>query len=321
MINYQEISGPDQANVGIKYASISVLPKSSYVGTTIFFNTYAKLLSNPSSEIEIIYRKENMQSFGKACFEIGHLECPILQNEIPPDSLDLWKDLTHGHNIPLASPLKTPLLSQFSAEHRIVFIYRNPLDQFLSLYKYINRMPPDDAENGTPFDNEDFTKFVFKEALPAYIKFFYPFHVAKQKFPDSILFVPYEEIIQNREKSIRRILQHLDIIYDQTAFNTALALTSINSIKFEETRLQGGVFGRHCHIRNGGVGIWQDHLTPKVVADIETEFRKFGLSLHMFKVALKDDLQAQFAFLQPAATSSVPKQRLGYDYRTRSMRY
>ncbi len=49
------------------------------------------------------------------------------------------------------------------------------------------------------------------------------------------------------------------------------------------------------NVRNGGIGVWRDYMTPDLVMRIETELQKFGLSLSMFNVG--DNLGPEYQFL------------------------
>ncbi|HSX20593.1 MAG TPA: sulfotransferase domain-containing protein [Gammaproteobacteria bacterium] len=302
---YQHISGPDQTNIGIDYAKISVVPKSGYLGMCVFFNTYEQLLSQPNNQVEITHAHAATSRFGKKHFQIGHIECPQFREHANPQELALWDALAYTRSIPWSMYRERAPYAEFSSQSRLVFIYRNPLDQLVSHYKHCNKLPADDAAD--PIDPQALEKFIFEyNALGAYIKMFYSFHIARQHYAAHILFVPYEEIMQNRAYAMQIILRHLALPYDETAFNRALESTSITRLKAEEQLRQSAISGGSGpsrHIRNGGTGVWQKHMTPQMVQRIEAELQKFDLSLCMFHLA--DEFEPQFAFLQPMSSSNI----------------
>jgi hypothetical protein len=120
------------------------------------------------------------------------------------------------------------------------------------------------------------------------------------KFPEMILFVPYEELITNKEEALSRIINHLRILYNEKDFFKAIKLTSIDNMRALEKRMGHALLSNQkvpseSHIRNGGIGVWQSYLTPQTVLKIENQMNQFGLSLKMFYLAKK--LEPQFNFL------------------------
>lgn len=292
---YQHISGPDHTNTGLLYAKISVLPKSSYMGMCLFLNTYATLLYNPTAKIELRLRPTMSHVFNKKRFKVGHFQCPEFTAEATEQELASWYALAYPRTLPWNMQKGSSEYDEYSEYSRLVFIYRNPLDQLISHYKYFKKRERDDQAG--PIDLGELENFIFKQnALSAYIKMFYSFHIMRQKHPEHILFVPYEELLKNRVESMLRIFRHLDLPYNQSAFNRALQLTSLANLKAEQQQTS-----KFKHIRNGGIGVWQAHLTPQIVQKIEQEMQKFGLSLTMFHIA--DELDPKFAFLQTSTSS------------------
>lgn len=320
---YHKIIGPDKQNTDITDAIIWVLPKSGNIFTSIFFKIYNMLLNGEEPKDEdLIYGPPRFRQFNKQYFIVNHAEFPGLEAmEVDEEKLQQWKDLSYSNFLPWVSngskhkEIVTKINSldpEFLKHCRVVFIFRNPLDQLLSHYKHFNSAPPDervDASVETP--SISLENFIFTEnALSSYIKMFYTFHVAIQKFPDYILCIPYEKLITDKPAVLYRIIKHLDLPFDEAVFTKAMELTSMENLKQMEDKLDISLIGvrknKTRHIRNGGIGIWQTKMTPEIIYSIENELNKFDLSLTMFYLA--DQLEPQFSFLTNF-NSSNPKPR------------
>jgi hypothetical protein len=320
---YHKIIGPDKQNTDITDAIIWVLPKSGNIFTSIFFKVYNMLLNGeePTDE-NLLYGAPRPHQFNKQSFIVFHAEFPgIKEMEVDEQKLQQWNDLSYSNFLPWVrnsakhAEIATKISNadpEFLKHCRIVFIFRNPLDQLLSQYKHFNKAPPDDrvdASAETP--SISLEEFIFtKNALSGYIKMFYTFHLAIQKFPDHLLCIPYEKLITNKPAALYRIIKHLDLPFDEAAFIKAMELTSIENLKKIEDKLDVSLIGvrknKTRHIRNGGIGVWQTKMTPEIVHHIEAEFNKFDLSLTMFHLA--DELEPQFSFLNDF-NSNNPKPR------------
>lgn len=324
---YHKIIGPDKQNTDITDAMIWVLPKSGNIFTSIFFKVYNMLLNGeePTDE-DLLHEIPKPQQFNKQFFTVGHAEFPGLKEmEVDEQKLQQWQDLSYSNYLPWvrSGAKRKEIVSKVISEDpeflkhcRIVFIFRNPLDQLLSHYKHFNSAPPDDRVDATTnVPNISLEDFIFnKDALSSYIKMFYTFHLAIKKFPDHILCIPYEELITNKHATLYRIIKHLDLPFNEDIFIRAIEITSMESLKQVEDKLDVSLIGecknKTRHIRNGGIGVWQTKMTPELVQRIEGELNKFDLSLTMFHLATQ--LEPQFSFLTASNnTNSKPRFRPG----------
>lgn len=308
---YKDIIGPDKQNTDITHAMIWVLPKSSNIGTGAFFHVYNMLLEGiEPKDYELMHVPKSLKEFNKEHFVVGHAEFPGLKKlEKDPKKLQLWNSLSYTQFLRWEpnGPIRETIVSKISEadvsflEHcRVVFIFRNPLDQMLSYYKHYNHLPPDDQTIPNLKPSNTLEDSIFNHGISNYIKMFYTFHVARETYPDHILFIPYEKLMSDRRYSLLRIIKHLDLPFDEPAFNRALELTSMENLKRIEN-----TFGRSLirdphkesrHIRNGGIGVWQSQMNRDMVQRIENEFNRLGLSLKMFH--LTDVLEPEFNFLE-----------------------
>lgn len=318
MAEYDHIVGPNTINKGITHAYVWVIPKSGGVFLSIFFNVYSDLLNTKyPTEKQLEYSHPNINLFGKTEFVVEHAECPgYAAAETNPAMLKLWSAIKyHDHNWSgnetrrkrLSAALATSPAQnlgrsdgKFLSKCKAVFVYRNVLDQAVSYFGH--REPGNNSLQG--LENT-----IFKlGSLESYVKVFYSFHITKNKHPDMILFVPYEEIINNKKVALRRIINHLGIPYEEKAFLKAIELTSMDNLKSIENKAGHSLLNPNSsskHIKNGSVGFWQKKMTPDMVQRVETYMNQFGLSLKMFYLA--DTLDSKFSFL---ATQNTSKPKL-----------
>lgn len=192
-----------------------------------------------------------------------------------------------------------------------VFVYRNPLDQMVSHFKHTNSFPADaDLNDIERAKFKDLAKFILQEgALDSYIKMYLTFHIM-QKQHSNLLFVSYEDLIHNPAHNLQRIMQHLEFPFDPATFNDVLDLTAKHNLSALEKKLNHSLLAVNNetlhisrHVRNGGIGVWQQYLDPETVQTIEARLQTFGLSLDMFYLA--DDLEPRFAFLERKARLKI----------------
>lgn len=330
MEKYNHIVGPDQVNNNVTHAYIFTIPKSGSVFISIFMNVYSELLNTKyPSDKELQYSYPKIGLFGKTEFVIEHAECPgYMEAEKDPKMLALWKSLAYSDPGWAGNEVRKKRLSlvmapaanknngggdkKFLNRCKIVFIYRNFLDQMISFFKHQRSYLPDNhpSNQNLNISRSELENFIFeKGALASCIKFFYSYYVVSKKHPDMILFVPYEEIINNKETALRRIINHLGLPYNEKCFLKAIELTSIENMKDLENRLGHSLMANQQvpyknHIRNGSIGAWQAQMTPETVKRIENIMNQFGLSLNMFY--LSNELEPKFSFLN---LDNTPKPR------------
>lgn len=294
---YQNIIPAAESATNVTHACVWVLPKSGTIHMRIFFHVYNKLLHDESiTDADLVLNEADKKLFAKEYFVVEHAEFDGFQNlDVEPEKLALWQKLQYGLNIPWEMEderSKTLLFRVRTEPHsflsncKIVFIYRNPLDQMISYYNHFRALPPNSLTWRIDMNKLSIGDFIFKHgALDSYIRMFYTFHIAKKHYPDLIMFVPYEEMIADRHTIIKSMMQHLQIPFNDDAFTRALSLTSIDNLRQVENRLNRDLINPNPdvrHIRNGGVGVWKNYLSEDQIHAIEVRLNEFDLSLAMF---------------------------------------
>lgn len=262
----------------ISYATIATMPKSGTVSILNFTNAYANQMLNQSSTGANDWTAEQ-RAFNKTSFRVLHLSSPEFRNHVSTEDYSRWEKLEYTWGIQWdmkEAYSRQPALANLTPDHRMVFLFRNPLDQLISNYHYAK-----------PIHNaSDLEDFIFnKDGLDAYIKMFYSYHVVRQKYPNNFLFVTYEELMHDRQATIRMMLKHLNIPYDAVAFNKALHDSSIEVFRQKEELQLKEDPTLVPHLRDSSIGQWQTAMTPELVQRIEDRLQEFGLSLNMFHLA------------------------------------
>ncbi len=295
---YKEILGGGPAAQSASAIYIWSMRKSGTIFLNIFFNIYQKLLHGAAIKDADLVAGNFEVTLTEQLLRLGHCECPGLDLcTANPEQLAAWQAIPYSAYVPMTLGtsdyhyLDRCMHSKpgdVDRTFRVVFVFRNPLDQMISLYKHQHAFPADDARDPqAQIDPAALASFIFERgALDAYIKMFYPYHLVRQRFPANILFVPYEVLVQDRANTLIRIFEYLGLARDPVVFDRALALTALENLKQVEHRYRALLpqyvkrTGKHIH--NGRVGLWRGLIQPAVRDAIERRLNQFGLSLSWF---------------------------------------
>lgn len=221
---------------------------------------------------------------------VEHDECPdFAKTTFDPDTIEKWRSLTYH---PTLSWLGIKILDRTYPKklEKIVFVYRNPLDQVISYYRLLHDPSPVDSD--CKIDLKDLEEFMFRQsAVESYLKQYLTFKLMDQKVPGQILFVPYEELTSDRINVLRKMLDHLGLPFDADSFHKYAALTRIDHLRAVAT---GQISDPEVlytlpdnHIRDGSTGIWRTIMTPDMIRRSEEIFNQHGLSLYDFQLEAK----------------------------------
>jgi hypothetical protein len=189
------------------------------------------------------------------------------------------------------SPLQNP-------DIRIVYLYRNPLDQIVSYYRHIQKHRQETTrsiatESGDEVVFTDLSHFLRTAGVDGYIKQYWTYHYMKTKVPDRLFLLPYEELMASPPHAFVRVLKFLDLDLDpdrtalKAAFKKALNATKLGSLKNLEKAL-GSSLGRdqtdveESHLRGGHIGKWKCQISQEDLRFIQARLNSFGLDLANF---------------------------------------
>jgi len=241
---------------------------------------------------------------------IGHTVCPGFG--AMAEDVDWWKqtrfhvagyDYLHdGLNyrytpIDLAAydyaPIGVAALERAAGKGRarpIVLVYRNPLDQALSYFRYCqdHKSPAYNALGGRPLSSVPFDEYLFGSALPSYAKQFVSFQAMAERHPDRVLLVPYEQLMSEPEAVLTCMLDHLaGTSRSWPMLDKAVWLARrehMTALERELDRsLDGTRIGRGSHINRVDAGHLEARRWGGMRRDIELFLLRLGVDITLFE--------------------------------------
>ncbi len=180
-------------------------------------------------------------------------------------------------------------------EAKIIYYYRNPLDQNIS---HFNSIQTSVNELIFYFDKslqkrqrfKDIQQYLRVAGMDMYIKHYLSFKLMKEKFPNNILLLEYENLTRNPEENFRKVLNFINFdMRDkyESHFKDALFLSSKENIIKLENKL-GHAFSKSFKDKNkrqlsdGRTGRWKEILNKEDIKFIESRLNEFDLKLSDF---------------------------------------
>jgi hypothetical protein len=299
-------------------ALIATLPKSGTWYSHNFFLCYEQMLRHAGDYLQGRYKPDllnalknktiNTPSSHQAALDIKklficHTVCPGFSET---------KDVRSGQWEALYFPLFYNWGEELIREHkswnllnpahnpqaRIVYLYRNPLDHFVSFYNHAQHHVNENHRrklmlDGTQAPIESMHDFVFNAGvLGAFIKHYYSFRQMHLHYPQQILLMPYEQLTQQPRDAFTKILTFLgappDTPVKKCLFDYTLDMCSKDSILAIEAKLKrsivGDQIGEAKHVQDGEIGKWQKHFSKTELEKIESVFERFDITLKDFNL-------------------------------------
>ncbi|KAK6921148.1 Sulfotransferase domain [Dillenia turbinata] len=211
----------------------------------------------PFLEVDIVNKKRTNQT----------AEVPLLATHIPYNSLP--KSIITGGC-------------------KIVYIFRDPKDAFVSLWHFASKVTPEDA-----------THTSLEEALELFCKgvsYYGPYwdHVlsfwkAGKEAPQRVLFLVYEEMRKDPLPSVKNLADFIGHPFSAEEESEGVLQKILDLCSFENlSNLDVNKKGKHrpesavaiensAYFRKGKIGDWRSHLTPEMAERLDQITReKFG---------------------------------------------
>jgi len=167
---------------------------------------------------------------------------------------------------------------RMSSAKKILFLFRNPLDQAVSSYHYSYVLRPETVA-------EERRGLSFSEALPHILKCYgkdYSYH-KKNLLGRQALPLNYEVLTRDTRPTVYTLLHWLGLDVDVAHMDTAIALSSKDVIRSLEQKTGKTVASaKGSFIRSGRTGDWRTAFSE---ADLELARRilgEYGISLNEF---------------------------------------
>lgn len=161
---------------------------------------------------------------------IGHTVCPGFgrlgrnldwwaQGQFHVPGYDYFhEDVNHRYTpVDLAprryTPVRVPAMERAAGRGRggrIALVYRNPIDQAASYYRYCqeHRDAAYSMVDGRPLSGVPFRDYLFRFALPSYARQFISFQEMAARHPAHVKLMPYERLIVHPVDGVAGLLDH-----------------------------------------------------------------------------------------------------------------
>ncbi|EYU36903.1 hypothetical protein ABFS82_14G063600 [Erythranthe guttata] len=262
---------PKSGTTWLKALAFSVANRSTYMSNIDTTQISPLLTSNPHKVVP-------------------HLELNLYLNQENPDLEQTSAPRIFSTHMPFhALPNSIP-----KSGCKIIYICRNPMDQFISFrhFSLDNKFGEEDRHGGPVELDEAFDMFC--DGVHLYGPFYE--HItgywdAHLKNPDKVLFLKYEDLKDDIGLHVRKIAEFMGCPFSQEEEERGLVeeicrVCSFDNLKNLEVNKSGSFNGRvknSSFFRKGEVGDWANHLTPAMAERmdklINTKLEGSGLTL------------------------------------------
>lgn len=190
------------------------------------------------------------------------------------------------------TPVHVPALERAARRGRsrpIVLVYRNPLDQAVSYFRY-GQNHKDVAYNslrGRPLTAVAFRDYLLESGLPSFAKQFISFQTLAERHPLQVLLMPYERLIADPVGVLAVVLDHLAGVAQRRPWLAdAVWLARSEHMKAIEAELGRSLDGtridRGSHISQVGGSRSDIHIDEQTRAEAVTFLERLGIDTGLF---------------------------------------
>ncbi len=234
---------------------------------------------------------------------IAHVVCPGFNESVNDPLYQQWQTLQFpitGYNAgewQFRDLVDWNLLNPaINPDVRIVYLYRNPLDHFVSYYKHAQNHADKKYRlkilpNGMQAPINNLHDFVFGwNGLSGFIKHYYAFRQMRALFPKQILLMSHEQLTTDPHHSFHDILSFFGAPPDdpikKQIFEAALSMSSKSSLMRLESKIGSSVAGDQMsggkHVHDSFIGAWRTHFSDDEIEAIESVMNLFNITLNEF---------------------------------------
>ena len=283
----------------IPLSIISTMPRSGTWMLSMFFQAFNELLYSRELENDHIrefnyYKKLNIAKYHAHTIFPGFLDIYNGKFRKNWDKLDFFV-IGYNYGYEYLKEKEKDFFPNLNENLKIVYVYRNPLDQAVSYHRH-SQKHKDDRHNYVVINNKkryftDVNDFVELVGIESYIKQYLSYHLVKEKFKSQLIMIPYERLVLDRTAYLMKISSFIGIDmskrYMKENLERAVLLTESDNLKKIEKKVGRALGGdltdsNESHIRGGEVGKWEKHLSAKTVSLVEKRLKEFDLSLNDF---------------------------------------
>jgi hypothetical protein len=164
-------------------------------------------------------------------------------------------------------------------DHRIVLVYRNPIDQAWSYFHFCcgHAESVYGTPDGRPLSDLSFTSYLFSGALASYAKQFISYQRLAEYFPHKVRLVPFERLARDPEEELGAILDHLagGRRHERPTLSDALSLARPDHLRAIECQLGRSLDGTWSNGRS--------HMQQESNASDETVSKTRDAAFHFLR--------------------------------------
>ena len=304
---------------GIKYKFksykpflISTMGRSGTWYNREFFYFYNKLLDgeNPTqikknmidNKIKIKYLINlNYKMFSYNSVFIQHFLCPGFEKNYDGFYRKEWDKLVfYSDHIPakftkimIDNKIEDKVSPYLNTNTRIIYYLRNPLDQLVAYFKAIqNHLDENlkyyyDVKTNRKKKFHDIHEFLREAGIDMYIKHYLSFKLIKEKFPNNILILYYENMVKKPEENFSKVLDFIGHKKKKNAFDEAIKLSSKESIIQLENAYGESISKAYKNksdrqLKDAKIGKWQNQINNEDIDYIKKRFSEFNIDFNNF---------------------------------------
>lgn len=295
-----------------KICMISSLPKSGTWSMQYFWAVFDSLCKGSKEYDPYSPFFLELAGIGVDLFAIAHFYCPEYYHYIPEIYREKLAALKYpatpgydwGNEYMRDNRLDTHCNPLKNKNVKIVFLYRNPLDQLVSYgrawWMYDQKLAPRPRsimqdKNGTLVQVDTFKQFIRNGEASSYVYYFYTYHIMKDVLGENLLFVRYEDVIRNRYTKLKEIGNFLlgSVVANKykDPFDRAIDLTRIENMKLLESVTPRAI-NHEClinpqpegykHVLDGSIGKWKKHFEQDDIDYVFALLDDFGIGKDYF---------------------------------------
>ncbi len=252
---------------------LATIPRSGTTFLRYILTNYLRLLQSPDAQ-PVTY--EDMH---RTLFPNRKTYRPPVEYLPPSSVMDAvaYRDIYNTHKIHRC-------LAHSRA--KVIFLYRNPLDNLVSRYYYKYKYRPEQHDAARSIDD------IIAHELPQFISDYRRIkYVCKRN--GHARAVAYEKLTTDPFGTAHDLLTWLGIRVDPALLQKAVDYSSFDQVRKEEQRV--GPIGapkgfRGYFTRSGKIGQWKHHFDRDQIAHISRQLKKSGISLDEFTLEAPADL-------------------------------
>lgn len=280
---------------GYKFVLAATMPRSGTWMLQLFFLAYEKYLLGEKMTNDMV-RENEFLNYQKIIFNCCHSIFPEFENLASNSfqkkwgKLRFWNDnhFNYGRNV-IASNYGS-LTPSKNRDLKIIYLYRNPLDQAISAHRHFLNHIDNTARN--PVRMLEIDQFIRFFQAEGYLKQFLTFHHMKANGHNNLLMIPYEYIFRNMYEGMMKTLKFVgsapNTDHEHNAFEQALHFISKDNLQTFEKTL-GRPLGddqidkdNESHIRGGEINKWKKILRKDTIQYVQNLFHAHDLDLESF---------------------------------------